>query len=322
MRRAPSVVLCTYNGARFLAQQLDSIAAQTHRVAAVHVSDDGSTDATHEILVRMGDRLPLRVTRQPRRLGAAANFAAALAQVHADADASDLVLLCDQDDHWHPRKVEALVAAHEARPDAWLLASDARIVGADGRTRHSSLAATLGVAQPSACTPIDWLRLLLKRNRVAGATVAITRPLIELALPLPPGYWHDEWLALLAAACGKLVWVDEALTDYRQHGNNAAGLDGIGVMATLQGAWSGRRDYDRDKAAKLGQLAARLHDANVAVPPGHRALLDAAAAFWSERASLPRLTWARWRWIAVTARSGAYASFADGARSALRDLIT
>ncbi len=106
-----SVGLCTYNGARFLAQQLESIAAQTHPVAVVHVSDDGSSDETLEIISRMSARLPLRLTRRPHRLGPARNFEATLAET-----SSDLVLLCDQDDVWHPRKVEAMVAAYAARP--------------------------------------------------------------------------------------------------------------------------------------------------------------------------------------------------------------
>ncbi len=183
------------------------------------------------------------------------------------------------------------------------------------------MAATLGVENSAGCSSFDWLKLLLKRNRIAGATVAVTRPLLELGLPFPDGYWHDEWLALLASCFGRMVWIDTALTDYRQHGSNAAGLNQIGLAATVLGAARGGREHDRQKARRFTHLEARLQGSGLPVPSNHRALVQSATTFWSERAALPRFGWTRWRWIAVTARSGSYATFAEGMRSAVRDLV-
>ena len=200
-----------------LERQLESLRAQTRDDWTCVISDDGSTDAAFARLERAigGDRRFV-VSRAPERRGAYANFARALAMVPAEAE---YVALCDQDDRWHPDKLETLVGAlGEAR----LAFADMRVVGADGapisdtywtsrRPNHESFAS------------------LLLGNSVTGAAALFRRELLDDALPLPPragNLYHDHWLALVAAATGGIAYVDRPLHDYVQHADAVVGHAG------------------------------------------------------------------------------------------------
>jgi hypothetical protein len=145
--------------------------------------------------------------------------------------------------------------------------------------------------------------------------------LLDIALPIPPGFWHDEWLALVAAACDGIVWIEDCLTDYRIHNNNAAGLRGIGVTAFVTGALSGGLAHHAAKAARLQLLVDRLRSLGPRVVPERLQQAEAAVAFWACRASLPRSVGRRTAIVAAMVRSDAYTNYGDGLKSALRDLL-
>ncbi len=316
-RSAVSVALCTFNGERYLREQLDSIARQTRGVDELLVGDDGSTDGTLAVVEQAGARLPVRlldVSAQP--LGAAANFGRTLRCAQ-----SRLVFLCDQDDRWRDDKVDRLTAVFDAQPGVLMVASDARIIDADGVADGRRLGAALGLAAASRWSARDWMFALLKRNRVTGATSAVRRELLDLALPVPSGFWHDEWLALVAAACDGLAWVDDCLTDYRLHDQNAAGLRGSGIKATVAGAVAGGAAHHAAKAARLQRLVDRLRTLGDPVVADRLQQVEGAVAFWASRAALPRSAHRRAAIVAGTLRSGGYAAYGDGLKSALRDLL-
>src|SRR5574344_1421651 len=127
-----SIAMCTYNGGRFLAEQLDSLLQQHRRPDQVVVCDDGSTDNTLELLADFSNRaqamgVAVLVHPNPRNLGYVRNFEQALALCDGD-----LVFLCDQDDIWHREKLQRYAQQFIARPALMLLHSDARLVDAQG----------------------------------------------------------------------------------------------------------------------------------------------------------------------------------------------
>lgn len=309
------VVLCTFNGERFLAAQLESIERQTRQPERVRVFDDGSTDGTLAILAEFQSRLPLDVLVNASRLGASQNFSQALAR--ADAD---VVFLCDQDDVWRPDKVATQLELLDGRPRGLLACSDAGLIGADGAPLGGRVLSRLGAPNAAGWDAGDLHAALLRRNLVTGATCAVRRDLLTLALPVPTGVWHDEWLALVAASCDGIVWADCPLIDYRLHGGNTAGVDQIGVVPTLSALGGNARAYQRAKAEKLGQLARLLQSASGRSLPARLAAVEAAAAHWRARARRP--AWGRGRLRAVLAelQAGSYARFGAGWRSALNDL--
>ena len=195
-------------------RQLDSIRAQTHRNWVCLISDDCSAPERFEEMQQALAGDPRFVlSRSPRRRRFYHNFERALSLAPAEAD---FVAMADQDDFWHPDKLETLL---REIGDAQLAYSDARIVRPDGeplaetywsrrRNNHSDLSS------------------LLLANSVTGAASLCRRGLLDYALPFPPGqftHFHDHWVALTALALGDIAFVDRPLYDYVQHGEAVLG---------------------------------------------------------------------------------------------------
>jgi glycosyltransferase involved in cell wall biosynthesis len=210
-RDGGSVAICmaTYEPpADFLRMQLDSIREQTHGNWVCVISDDCSSDQSFAHLRKLTDDDPrFAVSRSPERLGFYRNFERALSMAPA---AADFVAYCDQDDRWHPKKLERLLGGIG---NAQLVYSDARIVSPEGE-----------LVQPSYWTErrnnYTNFGSLLIANSVTGAASMFRREVLDDALPFPPRLaraFHDHWVAVVAMARGELAYVDEPLYDYIQH---------------------------------------------------------------------------------------------------------
>jgi glycosyltransferase involved in cell wall biosynthesis len=285
----------------------------------VIVSDDGSIDGTVELLAQAAATgRGYEIVRNERRLGAIGNFNATLGRARAD-----LVFLCDQDDVWHDDKVEKMARAAADYPEALLLYSDARIVDATGQATGRTLFQEL---RPSGKEQA-WLAggqpisALLRRNFVSGATVALRPALLSHALPIPEGYWHDEWLALVAAVLGRLHRLEATLVDYRIHAGNQAGVRGVAPAARWRAMTSGRGSYHTTRLRKLDLLLERLEAFSGEVPQEHLALVRDCRKHWAERASLPNSRAGRLPTVVRELTNGRYRRFSTGWRSAIRDLF-
>lgn len=222
------IVLATYQGEHFIAEQLTSIAAQTQAPTRLLVADDGSTDRTCSIIEAFARTAAFPVVWIARdRVGSAAgNFARLLA-----ATRSDLVVLCDQDDFWPPQRLANLVAAYTAFGSfqtPCVLVHDLTLIEGSG--------AVIGTSfwRHQAFDPVHGSRFgtLLVMNSFPGCAMVCNRALLERALPIPAeAIMHDWWLALVAAGCGSVVVIDQALGAYRLHSSNAVG-------APVQAWWS------------------------------------------------------------------------------------
>lgn len=232
MRQPPLVLLTAYNGAAYLPAQLSSLRAQTLPFTAI-LRDDGSADDTPALLAaqcQQDARFRLSPT-SGMHLGAVGGFFA-LMQEAADAGAD--VALCDQDDIWHPDKLAWLQSALSDAGARFgvdtpiLVHSDARIVDADGQPLHASLWHHQGW-NPAA----QSLPELLVQNNVTGCLLMMNAPLCRLcAAHQPPGdlHMHDWFIALTAAAFGRIVPIPAPLADYRQHGTNTMGASSSGLL--------------------------------------------------------------------------------------------
>lgn len=222
------VVLSSYNGARFIAEQIESLRHQTRRSWVLLVRDDGSSDDTVRIVETHSAVDPRIVLLQDGRghLGPAASFSALLE--HAAGAGAEYVALSDQDDVWRPDKLERelqLMEEHERRigRDVPLLVhSDLTVVDQQLRIVHRSFASYQSLGRE----PVRPLRRLLVQNFVTGCTTVINRALLRAAVPLPPVVMHDWWLALCAGALGQLLYLAEPTVLYRQHAGNTLGGPG------------------------------------------------------------------------------------------------
>jgi len=201
--------MATYQGERFIADQLASLAAQTRLPDSLFIADDCSTDATLSVAqsFAMSASFPVAVQRNAARLGYAGNFIAAARQ--ADGD---IVCFADQDDVWHPEKLAAVGAALEGGRDL-VVGHDIRLVDAAGEAILPSYFARLRA---------DGLPASLC---IKGCSLAYRRELVDAwGWPEPEsGISHDLWIAALALAAGRRGVLPRALVSHRLHDANASG---------------------------------------------------------------------------------------------------
>jgi glycosyltransferase involved in cell wall biosynthesis len=226
------------------ARQIESIRAQTYPNWICVISDDcSSPDRLAEMRRILGEDNRLVLAPSDRRLGFYKNFERALALAPEEAR---YIGLADQDDHWHPHKLEAL--AEELDAGAVLAYSDTRVIDEEGR----ELSDTYWRYRSNNYTD---LTSLLITNSITGAAALFRRELAEAALPFPPPHgdiFHDHWLALVAMVTGDIRYVDRPLYDYVQHSGAAIGF----VNANAgRGRWGGRLG---DMAMRVARLGYRL----------------------------------------------------------------
>ncbi|WP_042859234.1 glycosyltransferase family 2 protein [Dickeya sp. NCPPB 3274] len=219
-----SIALATYNGGRYVRQQLDSIQHQTHQDFIIHVCDDGSRDNTLEVIRshELYQQGKIRLYPGKGGLGAMKNFRRVIACCE-----DRYIALCDQDDYWVPEKLERLLneaKAHEQGGATPVLAfSDLEIVDAVLGPLHPSFYRA-SIKSSAASQPEDFV----VSNHIPGCAMLFNRALKQLMEPMPDDIrMHDWWIAMIAAHSGKIAYVDMPLIKYRQHGNNTVGVPGI-----------------------------------------------------------------------------------------------
>lgn len=190
-------------------QQIDSIRSQHRKDWTCLISDDRSSPEAYATIERTVAGDPrFRVERAAERGGFYRNFERALSMVPPGAE---LVALADQDDRWHPDKLDVLADRLAATPAATLAYSDMRIVAADGEV----ISDTFWYQSINSYEDIATLAVV---NTVTGAASMFRRELLDLALPFPPAFsdqhYHDHWLALCAIATGEITYVDRPTYDY------------------------------------------------------------------------------------------------------------
>lgn len=227
-----SVAMATYNGQRFLGEQLDSLLVQTVLPAELVVSDDGSDDDTIRIIQEFARRapFPVRILEKDERLGFSDNF------LHcAAACDSELVAFCDQDDVWLPKKLEMGLARLQADDS---LLSLHRLTMTDGALQPTGLwtQGIEGDAVFAACE-LDpytngWGNTMMFRRALVTAIARERRPRQPDRPERPLS--HDTWIYVLAAALGRTSHIAAPLILYRQHGSNTMGIQRPGVLGKIK----------------------------------------------------------------------------------------
>lgn len=216
-----SVAMATYNGARFLREQLDSIAAQTRLPDELVITDDASTDATTMVIRAFAQTapFPVHLHQNPERIGYRANFMRAMGLC-----ASDLIAFCDQDDIWAPDKLQRCQARLE-EPDTILAYHEAWLLDGDGTRREIAWILRLADSNPpSSVYPLvnPYGFSMVFRRSLLAFTDLWDRSRDNLYLDQPMA--HDQWVFFLASAFGTIAYLHEPLTGYRLHGANTYGF--------------------------------------------------------------------------------------------------
>ncbi|MAO65714.1 MAG: hypothetical protein CL666_12025 [Balneola sp.] len=200
-----SVVMATYNGDRYLSEQLDSILIQTQKPDELVISDDYSTDKTNEILKEFKKAAPFEVRLiQNKGSGFNDNFENALSNC-----SGDLIFICDQDDIWFDNKIETVYKRFEANPRCQLLIHDLEFCDSNmnkiGQTKIERIESYNDSLQ----------------GYVTGMATAVRSKFLKTCLPIPNGLNYDSWIH----ACANFIEVREilevVLAYYRRHEKNA-----------------------------------------------------------------------------------------------------
>ena len=320
------VAVITFNGLKYIAQQLESILAQTRAVVHIVISDDGSTDGTVEFLETWSRNCPVRVTliRNVTQQGLIRNFEQAVSAVEAD-----IIFSCDQDDVWLPEKVALLAAVFEDRPEVTLVHTDAILVDAQGIDMKTTLLGELEVtaAERNTIRTGDAFSIFCRRNLVTGATAAFRRTLLQLARPLPAALYHDAWLASMAAAIGTVCLLDIPTIYYRQHGSNLVGVKKLGRLTKLRHFYWAVKS-EKPLSALLNSIIAvraevysRLSSSS-GVASSYLTLAKQALEFVEYRRDLPRNSLLRIGLVLRSAARGRYAKFSyEPWSDAVRDIL-
>jgi glycosyltransferase involved in cell wall biosynthesis len=312
-----SVALCTYNGERFLDQQLASITKQTRLPDELVVCDDRSTDRTVAMVREFAATasFPVRIFENERNLGYAANFERAIRICEGN-----LIALSDQDDIWYPIRLQRSEQEFSAHPQAGLVFSDADVINDNDQLAGATLWQRLGFAGKRERDLLAGQYIVLAKHRfVTGATVMFRASLRDRLLPIGEGWIHDEWIALIAAAFSDLRPIDQPLIRYRIHDSQQVGFRNK-LEQRAQGDSRAQRHWGRlaesVKELKLlcGVLTGMGRDQKRPVLAAYQEHLQ----FLSFRANLPARRLARLG--PILRRYSQYAVHASGSASALKDL--
>jgi glycosyltransferase involved in cell wall biosynthesis len=212
-----SIAMCTYNGAQYLQEQLDSIAAQTQMPDELVVCDDSSSDSTIEILRSFTSNasFPIRLYVNEENLGLCKNREKAIS-----LSTGDIIILSDWDDVWKPNKIEKIVECLAKNSEAGYIFSDAELVNEELVSLECTLWESLKFNSllKEYSNYNDQVRVLLKKNLVWGATLAFRSSIKNIVLPISTFYYlEDAWIALLASCAGFYgVPLSDSLFYYRQ----------------------------------------------------------------------------------------------------------
>ncbi len=222
-----SVAMATYNGEKYIKEQIDTILNNLQENDELIISDDGSTDKTLDIIKSVDDER-IKIIKGPQK-GLKKNFANAIANT-----TGDYIFLSDQDDIWFENKVEKVYECF-INNDYILIQHDAIVVDSNNNVLFESFAQHRKVKT-------GIIRNLIK-NSYHGCCIAFKRELIKEILPIPDNvYLHDQWIGMVAELNGKTYFLNEKLMKYRRHEENTSSFKHLPIKNMI----SNRINYTKE----------------------------------------------------------------------------
>lgn len=211
-----SVVICTYNGEKYIEELVQSILTQSRKADEIIICDDGSTDYTLEKINKILDKFDgdKKIISNEHRLGVTKNFEKGITNA-----TGDIIFLSDQDDIWLENKIETMMELFYERESCVLVFSNAQIY--ENGYKSKTIFDLLNV-NPTNC--IKDRNFFLKRAFIPGTTMAFKRKYVLELMPFPIEWIHDGWIAINAKIYGEIEYIDKCLMIYRLHNDNTIGM--------------------------------------------------------------------------------------------------
>lgn len=254
------ILLASYNGEKYIAEQIESLLAQDYTDFTIKICDDCSTDRTVDIIRHYAKRYPNKVkfTVNEKNSGSPSNNFFALMY----SSNADYIMFCDQDDVWFDNKVSASLNKMKEREQE--LGKDVPLL------LHTDLTVTDSGLKPVAKSmfamqKLDYTRTAVNKlavqNIATGCTMMLNRALAERLTKAPVSVpVHDWWIALYTACCGKIIFLNEPTLYYRRHNTNVCGAQDMSDMGYIisRAAQAGRArlmiKYGYRQAAEMARL--------------------------------------------------------------------
>lgn len=226
------ILLATYNGGKYLKEQLESIVKQTYTNWVLKIRDDGSNDETQQIIEQYRCKYPdkiLQIETKCHKSGAKYNFWELIK--HSDGEC---LMCCDQDDVWHKDKIEVTLEKFKtANTDCPVLVyTDLRVVDEQLQLMSDSFQAFSGIDGKRNST-----NYLLCENVVTGCTMMFNGKLRDVAIQVQDienMKMHDHWLALVASTMGTIEYLESTTIEYRQHSDNSVGARSVSKVLKIK----------------------------------------------------------------------------------------
>jgi glycosyltransferase involved in cell wall biosynthesis len=212
-----SIAICTFNGEKFIAEQLESVLKQSYQNIEIIIVDDCSSDETSKICESYHDER-IKLFKNKENIGYTKNFERAISICNGD-----YICLCDQDDIWFENKIEILV---QNFADHILVYHDSNFIDELGRKIETS---TMGqryhMYEGNSALPF------LLSNCISGHAAMFDRSILPYLLPFDKRFFHDWWLAYVAVNLGEIKYINQVLVSYRQHTSSIT--DNLGLKNDL-----------------------------------------------------------------------------------------
>ena len=287
-----SVAMCTYNGAKYLPEQLKSIANQIVPVDELVVCDDGSKDDTIEVLKTFSENssFPVFIHQNKNNLGSTKNFEKCLSLCRGD-----IIFLSDQDDAWRQDKVEKQLNYFKAHPQIDAVFSDAMMMDDDSKATGRTIWEEI---EFDAAAQARWIKgeaheILFKGFVVTGATLAIRKNALDRLMPFPthvPDLIHDAFIAMVLSLEEKIDFINDTLISYRIHASQQVGFGAKVEFVRFKDRFSRDRKEKliplKEKAEKLSKLYLLLTEIPF-VPKEKLKNLKLSQQHYYKRATLP-----------------------------------
>ena len=321
-----SIAMCTFNGANFLQEQLVSIARQIHLPDEIVICDDGSTDSTLQILKEFEKDapFPVKIYCNKIKLGATKNFEKAIKLCKGE-----IIVLSDQDDIWLPQKIKKIAETFKKNPVVSYVFSNALVVDEKLNSIDGTLwdYVSFTANRRRKFEQGNQIEVLVERSVVTGATMAFSKTITNWILPIPEGWVHDKWIALLASAAEeKGIFIEEPLVKYRLHSKQSIGInmDGdkkLNLIEQFKRAYNTKLESYEIVIDRLVYILNRLNEVNKMTKKTNE-FLKGKIKHLHERQCIHNYSpWKRINRIFKELLSRRYHRFSNGWKSVLKDLF-
>ena len=238
-----SIALCTYNGAKYLTEQLESLKNQTVKADEIIVCDDGSTDSTIEIINKYKDILNIKLFINTSSLGVTKNFEKSISLC-----SGDIIFLCDQDDIWEKNKIEKMSSAFVNENVGLVLCNGILIDEQNNQIKNYTLWNSFGIDKIN--KKKFKFEILINKLIFTGMAMSFRGDLKKYILPISKNAFHDEWIGIIGTYFSKVYFIQDCLVMYRIHKNQQIGIYAVYTLTDK---------YKRLKQYKISDIKQELN---------------------------------------------------------------